>query len=52
MSAMEFVLEILLGLAKESLLELGLGALFRVPGIAADLRTQAIQTVFSNHPLS
>jgi hypothetical protein len=52
MSAMEFVLEILFGLAEEALLELGLRALFRVPGIAADLRTQGIQTVFSNHPLS
>ena len=52
MLAMEFVLEILFGLAEEALLELGFRALFKVPRIAADLRTEAIQIVFSHHPLS
>ena len=52
MSAMEFVLEILFGLAEEALLELGLRTLFKVPQVAANLRTEAIQTVFSHHPLS
>ena len=52
MSTMEIVLEILFDLAEEALLELGLRALFKVPRIAADLRSEAIQTVFSHHLLS
>ena len=51
MSVMEFVLDVLCCLAEEALLELGLRALFLLPGFVAGLGADSVQTLFSRHRL-
>ncbi len=51
MAGMDFFVDLLATLVAEAGLEFGLTALFKLPRIAADLRTDSVQTLFSRHPL-
>ncbi len=48
---MDFFVDLQATLVAEVGLEFGLIAFFKLPRIAADLRTESLQTLFSCHPL-
>ena len=51
MEGMDFFVDLLTTMVAEVGLEFGLTALFKLPRIAAGLRTDALQTLFSRHTL-